>query len=120
MQAVWKARETISGMRAGSSISVAHLAMPPNTARKSSSWNASRSRISRPTWPTNTIIGEESCMATWMPAEALVAPGPRVTKQMPGRPVTLAIASAAIAAPLSCRQTVSLMSLSWRASSAAR
>ena len=26
----------------------------------------------------------------WMPAEALVAPGPRVTKQMPGRPVDLA------------------------------
>ena len=25
----------------------------------------------------------------WMPAEALVAPGPRVTKQMPGRPVAL-------------------------------
>ena len=31
--AVWKARETISGMRAGSSISVAHFAIEPNTAR---------------------------------------------------------------------------------------
>ena len=33
LQAVWKARETISGMRAGSSISVAHFAIVPNTAR---------------------------------------------------------------------------------------
>ena len=33
LQAVWKAREISSGMRAGSSISVAHLAIEPNTAR---------------------------------------------------------------------------------------
>ena len=59
-------------------------------------------------------------MATCTPAEALVEPGPRVTKQMPGRPVTLPIASAAIAAALSWRHTVSLMVLSWKASSAAR
>jgi len=31
--AMWKARDTISGTRAGSSISVAHLVMVPNTAR---------------------------------------------------------------------------------------
>ena len=31
--ATWKARETSSGMRAGSSISVAHLASGPNVAR---------------------------------------------------------------------------------------
>ena len=50
-----------------------------------------RARACRaPTWPTNMIIGDESCRAMWMPAEALVAPGPRVTKQMPGRPVDLA------------------------------
>ena len=40
------------------------------------------------------------------PAAALVAPGPRVTKQMPGRPVALPTASAIIAAPPSWRQTV--------------
>ena len=56
----------------------------------------------------------------WMPAEALVAPGPRVTKQMPGLPVALPIASAAIAAVLSWRQTVSAILRSWKASSAAR
>jgi len=33
LQAVKNARATISGMRAGSSISVAHLAKPPNTSR---------------------------------------------------------------------------------------
>ena len=35
-----------------------------------------------------------SWRAMWMPGEALVAPGPRVTKQMPGRPVALPTASA--------------------------
>jgi hypothetical protein len=45
----------------------------------------------------------------WMPGEALVAPGPRVTKAMPGRPVTLPTASAIIVAPPSWRQTVSLI-----------
>src|SRR6185437_13018638 len=54
--------------------------------------------MSRPTCPTNMIIGEESCRAIWMPALALAAPGPRVTKQMPGRPVVLPTASAIMAA----------------------
>ena len=45
--------------------------------------------MARATWPTKTMSGVESCLAMWMPAEALVAPGPRVTKQMPGRPVAL-------------------------------
>jgi hypothetical protein len=56
----------------------------------------------------------------WMPGEALVAPGPRVTKTTPGRPVTLPTASAIIVAPPSWRQTVSLIGRSWKASSAAR
>src|SRR5579862_9979009 len=37
--------------------------------------------------------GVESWRAMWMPGEALVAPGPRVTKQTPGRPVALPTAS---------------------------
>ena len=36
----------------------------------------------------NRIIGALSCSAIWTPWAALVAPGPRVTKQMPGRPVS--------------------------------
>ena len=32
--------------------------------------------MSRATWPTNRIIGVESCCAMWMPGDALVAPGP--------------------------------------------
>ena len=40
--------------------------------------------MSRATWPTNTTSGVESWRAMWMPGEALVAPGPRVTKQTPG------------------------------------
>ena len=57
-------------------------------------------------------MGVESCMATCTPALALVAPGPRVTKAMPGRPVSLPIASAIIATPPSCRPTTTSMPLS--------
>jgi len=46
------------------------------------------------TCPTNRIIGVESCCAVWTPMAACIAPGPRVTKQMPGRPVSLPCASA--------------------------
>ena len=38
----------------------------------------------RSTSPMNRIIGCESCIATCTPIVALVAPGPRVTMQMPG------------------------------------
>src|SRR5580704_4436134 len=54
--------------------------------------------MSRAIWPTNRIIGVESWRATCSPAAALVAPGPRVTKQMPGAPVALPAASAIMAA----------------------
>ena len=54
----------------------------------------------------NRIIGALSCSAICTPWAALVAPGPRVTKQMPGRPVSRPSVSAMIAAPASCRQTV--------------
>ena len=71
-------------------------------------------------WPTNRIIGVPSCSATWTPALALVTPGPRVQKAMPGRPESLPSASAIIAAPPSWRQTTNSMSLSQSASSTAR
>ena len=48
----------------------------------------------------------ESWLRDMQAGDALVAPGPRVTKQMPGRPVSLPSASAIIAAPPSWRQTV--------------
>ena len=60
----------------------------------------------------NRIIGAESCSAIWTPWAALVAPGPRVTKQMPGRPVSRPSVSAIIAAPASCRQTVTSIAAS--------
>ena len=69
----------------------------------------------RSTWPMNRIIGAESCSAMCIPCAALVAPGPRVTKQIPGRPVSRPSASAMIAAPASCRQMVSSIGArSWR------
>ena len=68
------------------------------------------------------IIGVESWNAVCTPIDALVAPGPRVTKQMPGLPVSLPYASAMYAAPPSCRATISLIAsrASWSASSTAR
>ena len=37
----------------------------------------------------SSSIGVESCCAVWTPIAAFVAPGPRVTSAMPGRPVSL-------------------------------
>src|SRR5262249_16299772 len=77
-------------------------------------------RLSPTLCPKNKMTGAEPCRPMGSPAAALVGPGPRVTKQMPGRPVALPQASAMIAALLSCRQTVMAISRSWKASSAAR
>ena len=80
-----------SGMRRASSIRAAHLAIGPKKAGKSISWKPSRSRSPRATSPMNRIIGVESWKATWTPALALVAPGPRVTKAIPGPAGHLAV-----------------------------
>jgi len=98
-----------SGKRLTSLISSTCLAISPNILVKSTSWKASRPRISRATCPTSIITGVESCWAIWIPAEALVAPGPLVTRTIPGRPVNFPSASAMIAAPPSWRaKTVSI------------
>ena len=70
----------------------------------------------------NRIIGVESCNAVCTPIAALLAPGPRVTKQMPGRPLSLPCASAMKAAPPSCRQAMKRMRCAcwWNPSSTAR
>ena len=60
--------------------------------------------MSRPTWPTSRISGVESWNAVCTPTEACVAPGPRVTIAIPGRPVSFPYASAMFAAPASWRQ----------------
>jgi hypothetical protein len=91
---------------------VVDLIRPFGDGRMSTSWNASRPRMARATWPTNMISGVESWRATWMPADALVAPGPRVTMTTPGWPVSLPHASAAIAAAPSWRKTVTAMLVS--------
>ena len=57
------------------------------------------------TCPTNSSIGALSCRAVCTPMEALVAPGPRVTMQMPGVPVSLPQAAAMNPAPPSLRHS---------------
>ena len=56
----------------------------------------------------------------WIPTDACVAPGPRVTMQIPGRPVSFPYASAMFAAPPSCRQMTKRIGESYSASSTAR
>ncbi|KAI1690892.1 hypothetical protein DdX_22239 [Ditylenchus destructor] len=80
--ATFHARATYSGMRRASSIRVAHLASGANIAGKSTSWNL------RGPHRAVDITDEQqhrlrTCIATWTPMLALVAPGPRVTKQTP-------------------------------------
>ena len=96
-----------SGSRPVSSISTAHFAMGAwNMSRTSISWKASRPRVSRATCPTSRSIGVESWCAVWTPTLAWHAPGPRVTRQTPGRPVSLPAASAMLAAPASWRHVM--------------
>ena len=112
---------TYSGMRSVWRITAAHFTNEEKTCLISISWNASRSSWPLEGMPTKATIGVESCRATCSPLMALAAPGPRVTKQMPGSPVILPQASAIIEAPPSCRQMMVLMRLeSCRPSSAAR
>ena len=53
--------------------SAAHLARPPSVATWSISWNASRPRSARSTWPTSANIGVESWRAVWMPMARFAA-----------------------------------------------
>ena len=57
-------------------------------------WKAFFLRDFTGTWPTNNIRGVPSWWAVWTPILALHAPGPLVTKQMPGFWVSLPYASA--------------------------
>ena len=88
--AVWKARATSSGSRAGSSTSVdplgdvaEHLAVVDLLERLAAAHRA------RDLADQAGSSGVESWRAMWTPWQALVAPGPRVTIAMPGRPVSL-------------------------------
>ncbi len=115
-----------SGIRALSSIRAAHLAIGREERRKVDFLEAfAVASSSRSTSPMNRIIGCGSWNATCTPMLALVAPGPRVTKHTPGRPVPNAFmapsAQAMNAAPPSWRQvTVWIEPVSLSASSTGR
>ena len=79
MQYALEARSDPDFLIIGRTDSFTDFAMPPKSAGKSTSWKASRPRAARATWPANRTSGVESCCATWTPALALAAPGPRVT-----------------------------------------
>ena len=85
-------------------------ACPGRTSAGSRLPGRPRGRAAR--WPPGRRTGSSACEswnAVCSPMLALVAPGPRVTKQMPGRPLSLPCASAMKAAPPSCRQAMKRM-----------
>ena len=100
--------------------SAAHLARPPTVATWSISWNASRPRTSRSTWPIRTNIGVESWRAVWMPMPRFVPPTARVARQTAGRPVSCPCASAMNAAPPSWRVAMTRIPAPSRASRSPR
>ena len=114
------AASSVAAAVAGSSISPAHLASRPMVPTRSTSWNASRPRTLRSTWPTSTNIGVESAVAVWMPMARLAAPTARVPRQAAGRPVSCPYASAANAAPPSWRVATTRMPAAWSASRTGR
>ena len=91
--AMVNAAVTTCGRSAASSTSTTHLARSSKNDVYSTSWKASNPRWGRPTWPTNRTMGVELWSAVCTPMDALVAPGPRVTKHTPTRPVKRAHAS---------------------------
>jgi hypothetical protein len=98
-------------MRAGSSIRSAHFAIGREERGKSISWKPSRPRIG-----ARDIADEQDHRLRILerdmdPMLALVAPGPRVTKATPGRPVIEPSAQAMNAAPPSCLHVT--VSMAW-------
>ena len=84
------ARETSSGMRSALSICATHLAIGAEHAAVVDLLEGlALDHLARRPGRSSRIIGVESWNAVCMPTAAFVAPGPRVTKQMPGRPVSL-------------------------------
>ena len=91
------------GATSGSRSSTAHFASRPIEPATSTSWNASRPRRSRRTWPTIAISGVQSARAVWSPIARFDAPTARVTSTAAGRPVSCPHASAMKPAPPSWR-----------------
>ena len=83
-----------------------------NMLTRSNSWNASLSACSEAMPPTRTTTGECATCAAATPVSRLVAPGPLVTRQTPGVPVTRASPSAMNADPCSWRQLMYSTALS--------
>ena len=54
------------------------------------SWKASRPIMARDTWPVIATSGVLSMCAVAIPVTRLVAPGPDVATQTPGRPLARA------------------------------
>ena len=103
LTAVASALSASTSTSPGSLASPAHLTIGSKTRTSSISWNASRPRTARRTWPTIAITGAESDCAACSPMVRLAAPGARPARTSVGRPVSCATASAMNAAAPSWR-----------------
>ncbi len=97
------------GSAATSRTSRAQRQRPPSVATRSASWNASRPREDRVTWPTMAISGAESACAACRAIARFDDPTARVTRTAAGRPVSAPCAAAMKPAPLSWRVAMTRM-----------
>ena len=118
--ALRNASSSAPGSAATSRTSRAQRQSPPNAATRSTSWNASRPRDGRSTWPTIAISGAESAWAAWRAIARFAAPTARVTMTAAGRPVSAPWAAAMNPAPPSCRAATTRMPAATSPSSSGR
>src|SRR5450759_1785018 len=92
------ASSSAAGSAAASRTSRAQRQYPPIVAARSTSWNPSRPRVDRSTWPISAMTGSESAWATWRPMARFAAPTARDPRTAVGWPLSAAEAAAMNAA----------------------
>src|SRR5450759_1370735 len=92
------ASSSAAGSAAASRTSRAQRQYPPIVAARSTSWNPSRPRVDRSTWPMSAMTGSESALATWRPMARFAAPTARDPRTAVGWPLSAAEAAAMNAA----------------------
>ena len=118
--AALKALRTTSGMTSGARTLAPNLVMGSTMRTRSTTWWLSLCRRVVGAWPAIATRGAPSMLASAMPVTRLVAPGPKVERQTPARPVSRPQTSAMKAAPCSCRVVTNSMLLLRRASITSR
>ncbi len=114
--ATLNAFRTTSGMTSPVSIWVFHFVKGRNASTMSTYWWDSLWRRPRASWPVIATTGARSRLASARPVVRFVAPGPRVARHTPARPVSRPQTSAMKAAACSWRTATKRTGESRRAS----